>query len=112
MTKHIAVQRRLHRFAYLIIWIILCYQLWFTHAILSLYFSSMSPAPELNTGNITLAETTSEAYRRRSICTLSGQFTLFLYKCDYETFNLFNFCGLFSGFVHSHDIVSRVTDSL
>ena len=25
MTKHIVVQRRLHRFAYLIIWIILCY---------------------------------------------------------------------------------------
>ena len=59
MTKHIAVQRRLYRFAYLIIRIILCYQLWFIHAIPPLYFSSMSP--ELNTGNITLAETTSEA---------------------------------------------------
>ena len=62
MTKHIVVQRRLHRFAYLIIRIILCYQLWFTHAILSLYFSSVSPAPQLNTGIIALAETTSEAY--------------------------------------------------
>ena len=59
MTKHIVVQRRLHRFAYLII---LCYQLWFTHAIPLLYFSSMSPALELNTGNSALAETTSEAY--------------------------------------------------
>ena len=62
MTKHIVVQRRLHRFAFLIIRIILCYQLWFTHAITPLYFSSMSPTPEFNTGNIALAETTSEAY--------------------------------------------------
>ena len=31
-------------------------------AIPPLYFSSMSPAPELNTGNIALAEITSEAY--------------------------------------------------
>ena len=62
MTKHIVVQRRLYRFAYLIIRIILCYQLWFTHAIPPLYFSSMSAAPELNTGNIALTETTSEAY--------------------------------------------------
>ena len=62
MTKHMFVQCRLHRFAYLIIQIILCYWLWFTHAIQPLYFSSMSPAPELNTGNIALAETTSEAY--------------------------------------------------
>ena len=62
MTKHIVVQRRLHRFAYLIIRIILCYQLWFTHAIPSLYFSSMLSAPELNTGNSAMAETTSEAY--------------------------------------------------
>ena len=29
---------------------------------MSLYFSSMSPVPELNIGNIALAETTSEAY--------------------------------------------------
>ena len=62
MTKHIVVQRRLHRFAYLIIRIILFYYLWFTHAILPLYFSPMSLAPELNTGNIAQAETTSEAY--------------------------------------------------
>ena len=62
MTKHIVVQRRLHGFAYLIIRIILCYQLWFTYAIPLLYFSSMSSAPELNTGNIALVETTSEAY--------------------------------------------------
>ena len=40
MTKHIVVQRRPHRFAYLII---------------------------QNTGNITLAETTSEAYSYPSI---------------------------------------------
>ena len=37
MTKHIVVQRKLHRFAYLIIQIILCCQLSFTHAILLLY---------------------------------------------------------------------------
>ena len=61
MTKHVVVQCRLHRFAYLIIWIILCYQLWFTHTIPPLYFSSTSPAPELNTGNIALAETTLES---------------------------------------------------
>ena len=53
MTKHVVEQRRLHRFAYLIIRIILCYQLWFTHTIPPLYFSSMSPAPELNTGKTT-----------------------------------------------------------
>ena len=58
MTKHIVVQRRLHRFAYIIIRIIVYYQLWFTHAIPPLYFSSMSLTPELNTGNIALAETT------------------------------------------------------
>ena len=62
MTKHIAVQRRLPCFAYLIIRIILCYLLWFTPAIPPLYFSSMWSAPELNTGNIALAETTSKAY--------------------------------------------------
>ena len=66
MTKHIVVQRRLYYFAYLIIRIILCYLLWFTHAIPPLYFSSMSSAPELNTGNIALAETTSEAYKAQS----------------------------------------------
>ena len=59
IPTYIGVQRRLHRFAYLII---LCYQLWFTNAIPPLYFSSMSPKPELNTGNIALHETTSEAY--------------------------------------------------
>ena len=61
MTKHIGVQRRLHRFAYLIIQIILCYWLGLTHAIQSLYYSSLSPAPELNTGNIALTETIWEA---------------------------------------------------
>ena len=61
MTKHVVEQCRLHRFAYLIIRIILCDQLWFTHTIPPLYFSSMSSAPELNTGNIALAETTSES---------------------------------------------------
>ena len=61
--QNIVVQHRLHRFAYVIIRIILCYWLWFTHAIPPLYFNSMSSAPELNTGNIALAETTSEAYK-------------------------------------------------
>ena len=37
-----------------------------THVIPPLYFSSMSPAPEWNNGNIALAETTSEAYCRPS----------------------------------------------
>ena len=32
-----------------------------------LYFSFMSPAPELNTGNIVLTETTSEAYWQRDM---------------------------------------------
>ena len=61
MTKHMVVQRMLHHFAYLIILIILCYYLQFTHTIKLLYFSSKSPAPELTKGNIALAETTSEA---------------------------------------------------
>ena len=53
MTKHMGVQRKLHRFAYLIVQIILCFQSYFSHAIPSLYFSSLSPAPEVagNTGN-------------------------------------------------------------
>ena len=62
MTKHMGVQRKLHRFAYLIVQIILCFYSLVSHAILSLYFSSLSPAPEINTGNSTPAETTSEAY--------------------------------------------------
>ena len=62
MTKHMGVQRKLHRFAYLIVQIILCFYSWVSHAILSLYFSSLSPAPEINTGNFAPAETTSEAY--------------------------------------------------
>ena len=56
------VQRKLHRFAYLIVQIILWFYSYVSHAILSLYFSSLSPAPEINTGNFALAETTSEAY--------------------------------------------------
>ena len=62
MTNHIAVQSTLHHFAYLVIQIISCFWLWFTRAILPLYFSSMSIPQELNTGNIVLAETTSGAY--------------------------------------------------
>ena len=62
MTIHMGVQRKLHRFAYLIAQIILCFYSYFSHAIPSLYFSSLSPAPEINTGNIAPAETTSVAY--------------------------------------------------
>ena len=62
MTKHMGVQRKLHRFAYLIVQIILCFYSQVSHAILSLYFGSLSPAPEINTGNFAPAETTSEAY--------------------------------------------------
>ena len=40
-----------------------------SHAIPSLYFSSLSPAPEINTGNFTAAETTSEVYISHTICT-------------------------------------------
>ena len=61
MTKHMGVQRKLHRFAYPIVQIILCFESYFSHAIPSLYFSSLSPAPEINTGNFAPAETTSEA---------------------------------------------------
>ena len=62
MTKHMGVQRKLHRFADLIVQIVLCFYSSVSHAILSLYFSSLSPAPEINTGNFAPAETTSEAY--------------------------------------------------
>ena len=62
MTNHMGVQRKLHRFVYLIVQIILCFYSQVSHAILSLYFSSLSPAPEINTGNFAPAETTSEAY--------------------------------------------------
>ena len=62
MTKHMGVQRKLHRFAYLIVQNILCFESYFSHAIPSLYFSSLSSAPEINTGNFAPAETTSEAY--------------------------------------------------
>ena len=62
MTEHMGVQHKLHRFAYLIVQIIWCFQSYFSHAILSLYFNSLSPAPEINTGNFTPVETTSEAY--------------------------------------------------
>ena len=60
MTKHMGVQRKLHRFAYLIVQIILC--LWPYLSIPSLYFSSLSPAPEINTENFAPTETASEAY--------------------------------------------------
>ena len=40
LAKHMGVQRRIHRFAHLIVQIILCYWLWFTHDIQPLYFSS------------------------------------------------------------------------
>ena len=56
------VQRKLHRFAYLIVQINLCFYSKVSHAIPSLYFSSFSPAPEINTGNFAPAETTSQAY--------------------------------------------------
>ena len=62
MTKHMGVQRELHRFAYLIVQIILCFKSYFSHVITSLYFSSLSPAPEINFGSFASAETTSEAY--------------------------------------------------
>ena len=65
MTKHLGVQCKLHRFAYLIVQIILCFWSYLSHAIPSLYFGSLSPAPEINTGNFTPAETTSEAYNIR-----------------------------------------------
>ena len=39
-----------------------CRDILFTHAIQPLYFSSLSSAPEKNTGNVAPAETTSEAY--------------------------------------------------
>ena len=61
------LQRRLHRFAYLIIQILLSYYLWFAHAIQPLYFSSMSSAPELNTGNIALAHETGKPIGSRFI---------------------------------------------
>ena len=69
MTKHMGVQCKLHRFAYLIVQIILWFQSYFSHVIPSLYFSFLSPAPEINTGNFAPAETTSEAYAED---TLSG----------------------------------------
>ena len=51
MTIHMGVQRKVHRFAYITVQIILCFVSYFFQAIPSLYFSSLSPA-----------ETTSEAY--------------------------------------------------
>ena len=68
--KHLGAQSRLHRFAYLIIQKILCYHLQFTHVSQPLYFSPMSPAPELNSGNIALAEITSTAYQRLMLSTM------------------------------------------
>ena len=88
MAKHIVVQRRLHRFAYLaylIIRIFLCYSLWFIHAIPPLYVSSMSPAPQLNTEDVALAETT-EAYGDDWISVISNTLEVGPYsdfsKCD------------------------------
>ena len=40
MTKYVGAQRKLHRFAYLVVQIILRYLSWFTRAIQRLYFSS------------------------------------------------------------------------
>ena len=57
------VQRKLHRFAYLIVQIILCIWSYFSHAIPSLYFSSLSSAAEISIRNFAPAETTLEADR-------------------------------------------------
>ena len=40
MTKHMGVQRRLHRFAHLIIEVILCYESYFIHVIQPIYLVS------------------------------------------------------------------------
>ena len=62
VTKHMSVQRKLHRFAYLIVQIIFML-LFISFSCYSVaLFSSLSPAPEINTGNFAPAETTSEAY--------------------------------------------------
>ena len=55
-TIHMGVKHKLHRFAYLIVQIIWCFYLYFSHAIPSLYVSSFSPKPEINTGNFAPAE--------------------------------------------------------
>ena len=84
MTKHIVVQHRLHRFAYLIIQTILYYLSYFTHAILPHDINFMSPAPELNTGNVALAETISGACLRATGRTQHAGSLCINWRCHWQ----------------------------
>ena len=65
ITNHTmwSIFSRLHRFAYIALfkWFYVSKILYFTHINQPLDFSSIPPAPELNTGNIAVAEITSTA---------------------------------------------------